>query len=193
MYNADVGGIDGYTIYGFIGYCYNRGNLSGIGGGKTNIGGIASCERAGQIYGCYNTGEIRTLNDYTGQEIHLGGIAGYCYYTIKSMNSYNFGNIINPPAIASVGGAYGGRIENGSAPILDFYYENHTWTGTSADDGVATRVENINKSQMIADIAAAREELGALAYTDLEPDFSTWIINENVNDGYPILSWQLQN
>ena len=147
-------------------------------------------ERAGQIFGCYNKGEISILDDYSSAKNNIGGIAGYCYYTITSKNAYNFGNIVNPPVSSSVGGTYGARIVNGDSQITDFYYETHTWPGTSYDAGVATAVESIDVNQMILDIAAARETLGQLAFTEEEPNLSNWVIDPNKNNGYPILEWQ---
>ena len=177
-----------------MGHCYNTGNISGVGRSETTIGGLAGTERAGQIFGCYNKGEIHVLDDYNSSTYRVGGIAGMCYYTMKSMNAYNFGNIVDAPASASVGGTYGWRYfnSNGEDDITAFYYETHTWPGTSYDADYATAVQSIDKEQMIAEIVAARANLGRLGYTDEQPNLSQWVIDENVNDGYPILAWQQQ-
>ena len=53
-----VGGIAGSLVYGSISCCYNMGNISGSGSNYCYVGGIAGNESYSSINNCYNTGYI---------------------------------------------------------------------------------------------------------------------------------------
>lgn len=87
-----TGGIVGYQAK--INYCYNKGNISGIG----YVGGIAGYNWSStEANYCYNDGDINGTGSY------IGGIAGTQYTAIQ--NIYNKGNVTGSNDVGGICGA----------------------------------------------------------------------------------------
>ena len=185
--SQQLGGIAGQLVSSSnITNCFNLANISGgsnLGGivGNNNNAHISSCYNIGQITGygisvggiagmslgnidsCYNTGVL------TGEE-RVGGIAGQQYNNdnAKISNSYNVGKI-NIAHIGSgiIGTLVTGKLEN------NFYLENivNGGNGTPFDGSTAKTMEEMKN-----------------IYTSLGNAFKA--DSNNINNGYPILSWQ---
>ena len=136
-------------------------NLANISGGG-GLGGIAGMS-SGNIDSCYNTGVL------TGEE-RVGGIAGQQYNNdnAKISNSYNVGKINNADMGSGIIGVLvTGKLEN------NFYLENivNGGNGTPFDGSTAKTMEEMKN-----------------IYTSLGNAFKA--DSNNINNGYPILSWQ---
>ena len=111
--SSNVGGVC-KTTYGSIESCVNRMTLRAT---KQRVGGIAGIlYRGGSITNCVNEGAVSSSYQgweyQAGNEVHLGGIAGYAYGSIRG--SVNKGNVAATAAnYGGVGGIAGG-LTNGS-------------------------------------------------------------------------------
>ena len=167
-----VGGITGiaYTTsmdnLPTISQCYNLGNVTRTGNGEC-IGGIVG-QNTGLLENCYNGGNISSNGAYTG------GIAGLNYVgdqgvTSKILNCYNYGSVPNGP--------YNGGISGGNNSILEnCYYLSGKATGGCYATDIAGQAE----AKTSAQLKALATTLGTAFKTD----------TNNINFGYPILSWQ---
>ena len=189
-----------------ISNCYNRANITSMGGhaggivgqstsatttensynyghikAPDDVGGITGCAEAYQNYNytrnCYNLGKVEGTSENSND---VGGVVGYAQREIK--NCYNSGELlVNQNSKANdVGGilAY-----SNSATLTNNYY----LTGTAK-----VGLSNIFGSVQTEDKAGSYEA------TDTMPSVIS-VINgqnafiedtKNINNGYPILSWQ---
>ena len=168
--------------------CYNTGNISanalaggivanvgrnseikkcyntGIIDGKTQAGGICQGMTRGVIENCYNTGNINS-RQAGGLCAYLGsGDVGNCYNAV----------FVGPNASAVVGG-----YRDDKKKLKNYYLSN-----------CGTEIANIYVSNSLNDIRVTEDELRNLAQV-LGEDFTEDV--ENINNGYPILKWQLRN
>ena len=157
--------------------CYNYGNINGY----EYVGGIIGYAYAYQNYNdtinCYNLGKVEGTSD-SGS--YVGGILGYAQRKIN--NCYNSGELLvnQNSKVNDVGGilAY-----SNSATLTNNYY----LTGTAK-----VGLSNIFGSVQTEDKAGRYEA------TDTMPSVISVINGENafiedtknINNGYPILSWQ---
>lgn len=166
--NGNVGGIAGISK-GIIKECYNTGNIStsdccgGIVGTGANIN-----------YNCYNTGKVSGKNAVGG----ITGVVNGAYKTegIKyTYNSYNVGNITGSSYVGQITGrdnyectsksvnCYNSNIT--ASKLNSGTFSNNVWI----DDG-----KKIDKDGNVVD--------------NLNEDKSI----KYINNGYPILRWQVQ-
>ncbi len=190
--NGNCGGIVGSigqndeTIFtSNIDECFNTGYIHALGtSGNPSVGGIAGTVQFGDnivINNCYNSGKIASTKYTSGNTYGTGGIVGSIYNnsTITSTkskvtigNSYNIGNIEN-----SYSSLYAGQIIgkdfNNNRVVTNCYYLN-TASGMNTYGGVASTDINLKKYA---------KELGD----------TYWKTDEyNLNNGYPILRWQIE-
>ena len=162
----NVGGIVGNCINGsIVNSNFNTGNISGE---KNIVGGcIGTAQYSCQIVNNYNIGEIY------GNNYYLGGIIGLLTDSSTLSNCYNIGNVIGGLAIIN---GVAGDIMNNSNISNSYFLENivNDANGTSTIEGVS-----IKTSEELKNLAPT---LGSAFKDDYE--------EENINDGYPILSWQ---
>ena len=161
---ASAGGISAYNT-GNIRYCFNKGSITSEG---SNIGGISGgIQGEGIAKSCYNVGNI------TGNGSNVGGIVGHLYSeSAKILDSYNIGNVIVLNN-NQYGGGIIGVLTSGS--IQNCYFLENTvngGNGSNAIDGV-----EIKSSQSL-------KSLSQILGNEFKQDIN------NINDGYPILSWQ---
>ena len=152
--------------------CVNYAAVSGT--DSKGYGGIVgSAWNAGMIKNCYNAGTVSTAASYPA-----GGIAGELEITM--VNCYNVGTVT--AAKASYAGALTATLKGGT--ITNCYYLD----GSAAGGGVAyvnsgTTDGAISKSEAemkTSDFIAALNAGGNAFVAD----------KDNINDGYPVLSWQ---
>lgn len=198
--DANVGGIAG-TNDGTIENCIFDGSVTNSG----NVtGGIAGRSQKGSaIKGCINKAVIENTNTSYTQSLHTGGIAGYCYGSIK--NCYNTGvisartdrtnkavggivgtlydagtleNAYNTGSVTGPEDGIGAVIGNAQGTVTNVYYLSGTAPKAFAE-GVATAAEK------------TAEEMKAGSFVlDLNGTGNAFRQDEDLNSGYPVLSWQ---
>ena len=205
--NSQIGGIIGLTLETiFIKNCYNEGNITG----KSSIGGICgNLSMQGEIKECYNTGIIEATDKNTSGNSNVGGIIGLNQSNIE--NCYNRGTITG--AYGNIGGIIGlnrGTLKNSyNAGVIngetetkgclvgnnnEFYYSetDTTYIGKIHNcyslEGLSENLYGINNSII-------GNECSFKTSTELQNLYSTLgeafkADTDNINNGYPILSWQ---
>ena len=155
-----------------IKYCYNRGDVNETynygAAGICATFGSGSIGSKGEILGCYNTGNINAKGS------RIGGITGYMNNVTKVENVVNCGNVFlnSTKATAKIGSStsYLGTIVGmkGNAPLNNsLEISKDTW-------------KEYSESQLI-------NVLGDMYTKDVQDKDGKYL-----NDGYPILKWQLQ-
>lgn len=202
--NGNTGGIVGYNYSGSIVNCMNSGAIST---GSFSIGGIAGYN-AGSIVSCYNCGVITSANNRVGgvvgenqspgairscyntgnvstslvsTNVMIGGIVGLSSNgSVK--NCYNTGTVSGQPMTT---GAILGSNVNSTLSNL-FYLKTDTINNNLYSVGAATapKADAANTYANTADQLKSNDTLLALG-TFFAAD------TENRNNGYPVLSWQV--
>ena len=170
--NAQAGGIAGYMNSGAtISQCFSTVNVTSA----KYAGGIAGYTASGSaITDCYATGNIATTS---ANECYLGGICGsYFSYTNGATltNCYATGTVTGTKGNASyIGGI---SPSNNAENYVNCYYLAGTLSGESAKYGVT----GLGTAKTADELKALAETLGEAFAAD----------TENINGGYPVLSWQ---
>ena len=166
---GNVGGIIGrLTTSGTISYCYNIGAINGNGrndgGTYTGAGGIAGIFW-GLIQYSYNTGAVY------GSKGQVGGITGNAYHSSAVAAQYCY----NAGVVSGSNGRIGSILGKSHSANVD----NCFWTSTQAASGESGSVTNSSK----------------LSETDMKAYTNDYFVADTigVNNGYPILKWQLGN
>ena len=116
-YRKHVGGIIGNAISNaFIYRCSNDGVIDVSASGFVYTGGLAGALRdSAMITECYNTGQVRLINNWSSswsyKEEGVGGLAGTIYDNSTLWNAYNDGCVSCTTSVSdwySVGGIVGG-------------------------------------------------------------------------------------
>lgn len=172
-----VGGILGYGMTKInIGQCYNAGTING----SRNVGGIAGYiddedGKYGYIGNSYNTGDINAT------ENNAGGLIGYIASSNKEVgNGYNIGKITCPKYAGGVVG-----VNNGA--LWGLYYLNKG--GVSHGCGINNSSTGLDEPE-----GSTEQTLKNLAKgMNNNNGDETWKNDEtNINNGYPILLWQIE-
>lgn len=158
-----VGGIAGLNY--IMGNIIESYNNADISIVKDNGGGIVGLNNA-TISSCYNTGNI--LNDNKNEEIKIGGICGQNLSDSFIYSSYNIGKVSAQGYIGGIVGANFGELTNS-------YYKNETLDFIIEDDQTSK----------------TDEEIKTAIINNLGEDYI--LDTNNINNGYPILSWQNSN
>ncbi len=183
-----TGGIIGYNK-GTIEECINYGTIIG----KDGIGGITGVNN-GKISKSVNKGSV------TAEQYSAGGIVGtngyntswsssFCWGVGKIYNCYNMAKITAP---GSWGGGIVGALGYNREDAKSYIYNSYS-INTTTKIGTKTYGEEINCYTTEANTklnelnAGIDDESG----TDTE---QPWVADTtNINNGYPILSWQGNN
>lgn len=139
---------------------YNAGEVIG----RYGLGGIVGRGKEAQIEDCYNIGTVNGLNS-------IGGIVGTAYDKISIYNCYNIGNIISSNK-QQYGGIIGKVKDDCIENVRNVYYARAMAEGGNEINGVEPKSSDEIKS--LTDILGRNWKLD----------------NNNINNGYPILSWQ---
>ncbi len=135
---------------------------------------VEGCKYVGGLVGSV-TLDCTVLNSYAigavNGDIQTGGLVGECFYNSTIQNCYSTGEVSGEE---STGGLIG-RLEN--ATVTDSYWNIETSTQTSSAGGegkTTSEMKNISTYE--------------------NWDFTNiWKLEEDLNDGYPILYWQSLN
>ncbi len=146
--------------------CYNVGSVSG---GTINVGGVVGNSMKSKILNCYNTGSVVAIKP--------GGITGQSLQGSSVKNCYNIGNITKLEGITYVDYSHYGIVAgiDEEAEINNCYYL----------DGSVNNGNDIDKCEGV--LNKSPEELKSLS-TILGESFKE--DTNNINNGYPILTWQ---
>ena len=191
----NVGGIVGEFSTGSssnltIKQCGNYGTLVAKNAGNTQIGGIMGRFNGNTVYisKCFNgNGTDGTIASSSAKGLYAGGIIGYGT-TIYIADSYN-----NAPAVYgnTAGGLVGYR--NSSAYIYNSYYA--TKTGVTNYVGTGTTGVNLARSYNSNTIATGTTVISTLntsgSVTGIGTIGNAYAYKQNVNQSYPVLSWQV--
>jgi len=200
------GGSGNLNAEASISNCYNKANINVVQNNTTvalYVGGIHGGSSNMSINNCYNTGNI--TGDYKGTaDFRVGGIAG----TVTTLSRcYNLGKIEGKkPTGPMVGGIAGGGGSGGVEYCCNI--GEITYQGSSADcvgtligliGGTLTNSYSLKNAQLngiglnYGGIATEPTKLNTVAEmpTVLEIVGNGFKADtNNINNGYPILSWQ---
>lgn len=199
---ANIGGIVGALNYTVLNNCYNLGKIEGI----YAIGGIIGTTAESEIKECYNLGDIEGKGQEDELGTYCGGIVG-SGVTSKIASCYNDGNIVSLGKYA--GGIIGRLLSRGE--VTNCYnkgiVENH---GISNGNIVGflyseSKTDNCYFSKEICDLEGVGRTNNdttinkSISYMktsdfvdDLNKDEEIFVIDIGINDGYPILKWQVE-
>ena len=160
--SAYAGGIVGGTVNGStIKNCFNNGTITGCAGGILGYGKAV-------IENCYNTGEIKGTNRAGGIVGQFNGSAA----TNKANNCYNIGEL----SLSAANYAYSGAISGFNGNITNCYW-------LTPEDGTGNNTGTLTSCELITSPDGLKDKLGTAFVADEDDE------NE-INGGYPILSWQ---
>ena len=175
-----IGGIASLQTNGIIEKCYNIGEINCNGNENTKgkfcyVGGIIGNNKDnGKARNIYNLGNINVNLNCEGKNV--GGIIGYCNANVS--NSYNLGTIKNlGQSTNAIGEILGNALENAVASNL-FYINNEPIGNNLSSECETIKVTNAQlKSDEILNL--------------LNQDGVVWKKDtSNINNGYPIFTWQ---
>ncbi len=174
-----VGGIAGVINYNTISYCYNAGNITGMGknieNGGTYVGGIVGQAIDGKILNCYNSGGVKS------EYINGGGIVGQVTKEGRVSNCYNIGIVSNQGVC--IGNIAGSAYNEVVIENCYFSKEICNLEGVERTNGM-TSIETIEKTISYMKISDFVD--------DLNKNEEIFVIDIGINDGYPILKWQVE-
>lgn len=192
-----VGGIAGRNnSKGIINNCSNNAEING----NKYVGGITGLSNGGPIYKSFNVGIISGA-------YQVGGITGYSATQTKVENCYNTGNIIGTNT--GIGGIVG---LNAGGAIVSKSYNYSSVQGITAYGMITGKNENVvsdcyyvserncdgdqnenaiyTVKRITSTYGISREFVNELNKNQSD---KVWSLDENnINAGYPILSWQKQ-
>ena len=218
---SNKGAVTGYQyVAGIIGgqfgdvdvaACYNTAKITGVSFGKVYLAGIAGKSGGGTITDCYNRGDLYDKHWSQGHIRAVGGIAG-CEEgrndgTLAISNCYNTGKIdfntenmeYGSNWIYEVGNISGGNSTT-SYNMMKYsgcyYLENRIAIADPTHEAYKLWADVYKADSAIWDTAyitkATEAELkGAEVLRGLGSAFRA--DNSNINDGYPILYWQIDD
>ena len=169
---GDNGGITGTQTYenGVVNECVNKGNLIGDDPNSSlALGGICGRNYRSSVTNCYNAGNISVNTSNYSSGGWAAGIVANEQDDIKIENCYNIGQVTTGIQVSGYA-AFGST----NSIATNSYYNNET---CSQSDSVAT---GLTSSEMKA--SSFVSQLGSSFAVDAN----------NINNGYPVLSWQNQ-
>lgn len=188
----NVGGLVGYNS-GSINNSYSTGDVSGSGGGGTQIyvGNLVGRNfSSGTISSTYSTGDVST--GYI-----LGGLVGFNSGSIS--DSYGKGEV------AGTSGANGGLVGLNQGSVNSSYSTAIVAAGTNPGGLVGVNQSTVDSDSFwdteVSGQASSHggtgkttsEMTSSTPFTNAGWDFSdTWNIDAGINDGYPALLWQTE-
>lgn len=176
--NRSVAGLVGKN-FGRIESCFNAASV--IGTDSKGVGGItgANWGIGPEIINCYNTGSVHTQYG-TGL---AGGLAGDNERIVT--NCYNIGKISSDKS-PNVGGIVGNIKGNYGISVTDCYYSNEL-----NDKGIGKYdATKYTESNVEGKTAEEMKSADILALLNGENDSAFVQDTGNINNGFPVLSWQ---
>ena len=195
-----VGGVAGVNVnVGTIQECINIGNVNSIGvinGSSSGTAGISG-NNQGVIEKVYNRGDVTAIYS------QVGGIVGWQGLGGSTQNAYSTGNISGP---RSIGGTIG-MMDKGNICSKNLYATGTikdretsvtaTKTiGDSSTDNLGTIIGAITTTETVLEdnyFYTTQEVMSGWTQTDIDKYLGENFTKDvnNINDGYPILKWQL--
>ena len=151
--------------------CYNTGSVKS----RQDVGGIVAQLPSGSVIesisGCYNTGKITATN------VNAGGIVGYTGTSFKIQDCYNVGEITRA---SNLSGAIIGYKPSSIVTNVEncYYITSKASAGIYGSADIVGQTDSITESEIKNSTFIAR--IGSKYKID----------SKNVNNGYPMLSWQ---
>ena len=176
---SNTGGLIGGNTGSNVECCYNTGNVKGTGkneAGGTYVGGIAGNNRSnGKIIACYNVGSVRS------EYVNGGGITGQLVNGAEVKNCYNIGIVENQGS--SIGNISGSVYS--SSKISNCYFSK----GICDLEGVG-RTNDTTTIEVIDETISYMKTSSFV--NDLNKDEEVFVISGSLNNGYPVLKWQVE-
>ena len=160
-----IGGIVGDNK-GIVHLCINKAKVSSNREAIGGILGIQSQNNEAKTVNCYNIGEI------TGQT-KTGGVIG-AFESGQILNCYSIGKVIGTNNVKSV---IGYKADYSTIVRNNFFLE----TLPTTDENATSKTMEEMKSQAIVDLL-----------NQGQPDQPWSMDTKGINDGYPVLKWQLE-
>ena len=187
--SSGVGGLAATLVGSTVTNCGNEGNVTGV----KQIGGLCYQLYGGSMTGCYNTGSVTATGTY------VGGVMGYA-------KSASVTNIYNTGAVSTTRNQIGGLIGVMEKSTLTNAYTTGNITvsetggnAVGAAVGWADTLSNVFYLEGTAATGVGRDGTAevktAAELKGLAAALGDGFKNDagNVNDGYPVLSWQVSN
>ncbi len=187
---GNVGGVAGYatTTTTTVEGCYNTGSVEGA---SDSVGGVVGqISSSSTVENCYNTGSVKSSYAYAS----VGGVVGNVYSTSSSRicylkSSYNVGLVQGGAKLGGVAG-YASSISE----ISYCYYDKDVVGDIGAVNGADDTDGIAYCSLTTAMMKGSDETEGTLLYYFNTGGSTSWTADtENINNGYPILTWQTSN
>jgi len=166
----NVGGIVGYMNGGYIRNCFATGEVLG----SYYVGGICGKADFPDISDCY--AKVSVLGGY-----FCGGICGKSHAGMIT-RSYSAGHISGAVESEYTGGLIGHNVE-GSTVIDGDFYNRDIFTGQT-HSGVGKKTIEMKSVETYLAAKWTFYHKGTAECSNL------WVIEKNVNDGYPVFLWQ---
>ena len=193
--------------------CYNNAKIQGT--SSYFIGGIVGISKSTNLSNCYNVGDVinvktgKTFGDSCG----IGEIIGVQSSNTETKNVFNIGNVISKDNATKlkIGGIVG-RAEDKATAIINTAYNtgtidanglNSSQVGSIAGNDLVTFIKCFYlKRTFDIGVAGSGTPIDVTEWDSLDKFPSVLsVVNEgeekafkedtnNINNGYPILSWQ---
>jgi len=189
---AGTGGIIGSNYNGStIENCYNLANITG---NLQCTGGIAGYGMTNStVKNCYNRGEITCNGTNSSGQSQAGGITGGNSNGCTVENCYNTGNVTAVSGeTAGIVGYNGGTSGNTVGTVKNVYNTGIVKVGTTtvtSNVGTSSSRKGIFIGYSGSVTGAYGTTIDETALTNLGSAFTA--DTGNINDGYPILTWQV--
>ncbi len=212
-----VGGVVGRSCDSTMESCYNKGAVTAS-GSSAYVGGVVGYSYAytktAKVENCYNTGAITATGTSTPR---IGGVVGYVtgylFENDVSGSSYQYDSYVtacySSGQVSSAKNKYFGGVigETGYYTTItyccydtstvddasandDSAYSPLTAVGSSSATGLADDTENVVMGLETYEMTTSSTLLGYLQASDS----TAWIADTaDINNGYPILSWEQTN
>ena len=190
-----VGRYDGISLTTPITNCFNKGDVigkseccGGISGNLNYMGGMQFSYNTGEVSGANRIGGIvGQVGDYMSYLYNAGKVSGNEYIggcvgiNQDSYNLYNMGLVMGDKETGSIAGTTTLYI-NWTSSLKDCYYEIETY-----NYGVGESYRQRGNEQACTPTTKGKIILQILQIEQYKED------TNNINRGYPVLSWQTDN
>ena len=193
-----IGGIAGINFGSIMTSFVNgiiEGNCSYLDGGvasQIRMGGLCGNNRdIGTIENCYNVANlINKGNNFQNSSSEIGGITGKTLIGTKLRNCYNIGLISEENNYDIEKGGICGGISKNNVLFENCYYEE-----SSCNIGITSvDTSNYENNDLLVKTSDEMKNSDFIDLLNTGNDVSVWVEDENnINNGYPILNWQVEN
>ncbi len=190
-----VGGVVGRNeVSSTISLCYNKGDVTGY----MYTGGVAGYNYSYSISNCYNTGNIK------GEDYYVGGITGTAHpfsadYTCVTTNCYSSGSV-SSKTDTYIGGIIGFYYFYSSPIVTYCYYDKDTVDDEIDETYIYAPANAMYKTTLHSSYEEEETTYWGFSTTEMQDGTLYDYLNTgdgadcwvDVTNGYPILSWQVE-